>query len=879
MITRTKRSKRAGISMLVLVLVFGVTNLAAAEPEDEVLAALLHAEEVIATGVGPTTIFVQWKDTSLVSALFAVEVAPTEVGPWTRVKTTPCKTTSATDPTTITSVLGNRCSTSIQQGPPSDTPPRFVRVVPMLATPTLTGPANINVAGQVLFEGTPSAVDPALLSPAAPTNVQCNGGGELACVNVNSITLTWDDNADNERAYWVMRAQGEVNPGYGTTPHAVLSQDAEMFHEILPDFSKKYWYAIVAVREEAIVMNNGDVITERATTSSASLANGNTNGDPNGPGNVPVDTAPLPPPTDPGGLTAVFTAPSTATLTWNDPQLPISTPYVDEDGWFIEFGTRKDDMEAQMTRQRFVGQSNVSDPDPARRVVTWVDKNIPPDTLRCYRVRAYRASTEALPAFSGYSPRTTIDGVCVGSIPKAPSNLRATALSNAAVNLIWVDNATTEQEFVVQRCPGTCSPSSSWTTIGEVPTDTITFTDDNTLASTTYSYRVIARNGSGSSPASNIATVTTKPAPLAKPLNLTAVAAGSHAIALAWDDVVGATETGYQIEYKSGSDWLDLKVLSGYPGADFTGPRPAYTDRDTLNANQTRCYRVRAVKNAGVSDPSNSACATTTSALAPNGDPTGLTASPSTNTKVTLSWTDNSTNEDRFRVDMLAFGNKHCNQVGVTPAQIDDGTVKLTTYAQAPGGNSGPHPRGASFVVGGLTPHSSYFFRVTAVNGDGVSDPSNASGCVQTFGPARPILLDENDQPQENGDVDAMRCEIKVTTPGSIGSETPHPVGRLRIIVGASIGEVADNETIMVPPTGQASPGSSGLLPNGAPWSVDANGNWNIGYKFRRGPNYGIRVTSFQYGGAEFSSAEGAVRDMRVLADCPLNYDPLPNTP
>ena len=878
MIARTKRSKRTGVSVLVLLLVFGVSNLAAAEPEDEVIAALLHVEEVVATGVGPSTIFVQWKDTSVVTAQFAIEIAPDELGPYERVKITPCKTFSATDPTTATSVLGNRCSTAIQQGPPSDPGVRFVRVVPMFSTPTLTGPGGINIAGQILYEGTPSDADPAILAPAAPTNLQCNGGGELSCVNVNSITLTWDDNSD-EQAFWVMRAKGLVNPGYGVSPHAVLGPDTTQFHEILPDFSQVYWYAIVAVRIQTVVMLNGDVITERATASSSSLANGNPTADPNGPGNIKIETAPVPPPTDPGGLTAVFTPPGTATLTWHDPQLPISTPYTDEDGWFIEFGPAKDDMQAQLTRQRFVGQSNLGDADPARRVVTWTDRNIPPDTLRCYRVRAYRASTTALPAFSAYSPRTTIDGVCVGSIPKPPTNLRATALSNTAVNLVWTDNSTTEQEFVVQRCNGTCSSSGTWTTVQTTPTDVFTTIDDNTLASTTYSYRVIARNGSGSSAASNIATVKTKPAPLPKPLNLTALAAGSHAIALAWDDVVGATETGYQIEYKSGSDWLDLKVLSGYPGIDFTGPRPAYTDRDTLNANQTRCYRVRSVKNVGVSDPSNVACATTLSALAPNGDPTGLSASPHTNTQVTLAWTDNSTNEDKFRVDYIAFANKHCSEVGITPAQIDDGSVRLFALTNAPGGNSGPSPRGTSYVVGGLSPHSSYFFRVTAVNGDGVSQPSNASGCVQTYGPAKPILLDENDQPQENGDTDAMRCEIKIVTPGSIGSETAHPVGRLRIIVGASVGEVADNETIVVPPSGQATPGSSGLLSNGAPWSVDTSGNWNIGYKFRRGPNYGIRVTAFQYGGAEYSSLEGSVRDMRVLADCPLNFDPLPNTP
>ncbi|HEX8325335.1 MAG TPA: DNRLRE domain-containing protein, partial [Tepidisphaeraceae bacterium] len=90
--------------------------------------------------------------------------------------------------------------------------------------------------------------------------------------------------------------------------------------------------------------------------------------------------------------------------------------------------------------------------------------------------------------------------------PTAPSGLTATAAAGA-VSLSWSDNSNNENVFRIQRRLG----SGSWETIGSVTANATTYTDSTVAGSTTYSYQIIADNNTGSSAASNTATIATLP--------------------------------------------------------------------------------------------------------------------------------------------------------------------------------------------------------------------------------------------------------------------------------------------------------------------------------------------------------------------------------
>ncbi len=91
------------------------------------------------------------------------------------------------------------------------------------------------------------------------------------------------------------------------------------------------------------------------------------------------------------------------------------------------------------------------------------------------------------------------------TLPTAPSNLSAVALSPTSVSLTWQDNSTNETGFAIERMIA----GGSWTSLTTVGNVT-SYTDPTATAAASYSYRVRAiASGGGTSAASNTATVTT----------------------------------------------------------------------------------------------------------------------------------------------------------------------------------------------------------------------------------------------------------------------------------------------------------------------------------------------------------------------------------
>jgi predicted phage tail protein len=94
-----------------------------------------------------------------------------------------------------------------------------------------------------------------------------------------------------------------------------------------------------------------------------------------------------------------------------------------------------------------------------------------------------------------------------GTIPAAPSGLTASAVSASQINLTWSDNASNETGYVVERCQTAACTFTAIATLGA----NVTSYNNNTglTPSTSYSYRVAASNGAGTSGYSNTASATT----------------------------------------------------------------------------------------------------------------------------------------------------------------------------------------------------------------------------------------------------------------------------------------------------------------------------------------------------------------------------------
>ncbi len=79
--------------------------------------------------------------------------------------------------------------------------------------------------------------------------------------------------------------------------------------------------------------------------------------------------------------------------------------------------------------------------------------------------------------------------------PLAPTSLTCTVISNNQVNLSWIDNATNEDGYKIERKTG----GGNFTVVGSAGANISNFSDLGLTANTTYTYRVYAYNSAGSS--------------------------------------------------------------------------------------------------------------------------------------------------------------------------------------------------------------------------------------------------------------------------------------------------------------------------------------------------------------------------------------------
>ena len=245
-----------------------------------------------------------------------------------------------------------------------------------------------------------------------------------------------------------------------------------------------------------------------------------------------------------------------------------------------------------------------------RRIITSPDGDILEDrvisTAGAYGATASITNSQWIMQMVAFRAASGVSGDT--QPPTVPSNPTATAVGASQINVTWT--ASTDNVgvtgYLVERCSGIgCSNFSQVA----APLGT-TYADMGLTSSTSYSYRVRAKDAAGNlSGYSSVVSATTAASgdtqPPTAPGTLAASAVSATQVNLTWGaatDNVGVT--GYSIERCQGSGCSTFAQVTVVPGTTFGDA--------ALTTATTYSYRVRATDAAGNSGPySNVASATT----------------------------------------------------------------------------------------------------------------------------------------------------------------------------------------------------------------------------------------------------------------------------
>lgn len=290
-------------------------------------------------------------------------------------------------------------------------------------------------------------------------------------------------------------------------------------------------------------------------------------------------------------------------------------------------------------------------------VVGAADGGLQGSTEYCYKVRSFRTAGRGTTygEFSNIACATTPPS----PLPAAPSGVTAAPRSGSQIEVTWVDNASDEAGFRVERSGSSSGP---WTALAAKSANATSHTD-YVPQEQQFCYRVLAFNSYGASTPSD-ADCTAVPA---APTNLAgSVTAG--AVELVWSDN-SSVEDGYQVERRDGSS--SWSVIATVP-ANAVG----YRDPGVM-PNQTYWYVVRATRDGGTSAGSGAVPLVVATTI-PNA-PVLFAAAEASSSRILVRWADQSANEEGFRVERSADGGVSWTTATIVPLNateaMDEGVL------------------------------------------------------------------------------------------------------------------------------------------------------------------------------------------------------------
>jgi hypothetical protein len=471
----------------------------------------------------------------------------------------------------------------------------------------------------------------ACASTALPPNAPL--GAQATPLNSDAVSVGWFDNSNNEDGFRVERSLDSLT-----------------------------WTIVGSTKGSVTYLQDGGLTSERRVCYRVIAFNAH--------GDSPPTADCTTPPAAPSDLTATGVATPAIDLAWTENSAV-------EDGYEVWRSPVEVDYYTYVVIATLPPNS-----------IAYHDAGVSGNTRYWYYVRAKKDN--------GYSSRSnTANALAATALPNAPSGTDAIPTGSSSVQVTWTDNSGNEDGFRVER---SLDGGVSWGVAGTRAASDYSpgwFADAERASDQVVCYRIIAFNGLGDSPASNVDCT----APPAAPTGLVAATAADVAIDLTWTDN-SSVEDGYEVRqwYCDYSYWEPYCYY--FPVASL-GPNATTYHATGLSPGEAYTYVVVATKDGGSSDPSNDATAWST---VPPDAPTDLTATAVSSGQVDLAWTDNSSNEESFAILRCTSVELGCADY-IWIASVD---ANVTMFSD-------------TSVLAGTT----YIYQVFASIGGLYSDPSN----------------------------------------------------------------------------------------------------------------------------------------------------------
>ncbi|MEI7984228.1 MAG: fibronectin type III domain-containing protein [Armatimonadota bacterium] len=277
--------------------------------------------------------------------------------------------------------------------------------------------------------------------------------------------------------------------------------------------------------------------------------------------------------------------------------------------------------------------------------------------------------------------------------PNDPTDLTATTVSASAIDLAWTGDSQAYGYRIERK-----TETGAWGQIADVTDGSITTYHNTGLHhKTKYYYRVVAYADEDSG-YSNVAFATTFNEKPLMPTGLAALALSDSQIKLTWTDA-SDNEVNFFIQ-------RSLDGQSGWTDVQTTDPDVTTWTDSNLTKKKTYYYRIKSWN----SDMGDLGWTAPVSATTKDTKPTAPALTAVTGVSynaIDLTWTDNSDNEDGFRIQRLDAAGQWQTVGTKLPNQ--------TTFHDA----------------SGLQPSSSYTYQIVAYNNGGDSPSNSMSGSTQ----------------------------------------------------------------------------------------------------------------------------------------------------